>query len=130
VKMDDRGRILVPLAARETVGITPQTPILLVANPEERNIVLTPIPEAARLVSLQVKLPDRPGALAKAAQVVAEHGVDLLMTESRTLSRGAEAEWNAVADFAKARSSPEEVARALMETGAAKKAQSRELSPR
>ena len=127
VKMDDRGRVLIPMYARDALSIGPETSLLLFVDQEQRNIVLTPITEKARLATIRVMLPDVPGALAKAAQFIAQRGVDLIMSESRTLSRGKTAEWTVVADFSQTSSSPKKIAEQIVRRGFATNASARDI---
>ncbi|MBO3803999.1 MAG: ACT domain-containing protein [Candidatus Brockarchaeota archaeon] len=127
VKVDERGRVLIPLYARNALSIGTGTPLLLVVDQEQKNLVMTPITEKARLATIRVLLQDVPGALAKAAQFVAEHGVDLVMSESRTLSRGRTAEWTAVADFSKTKLAPKKMAELIVKKGIAAKAEAKEM---
>lgn len=127
VKIDERGRVLIPLFARNALSIGTETSLLLVVDQEQKNLVMTPITEKAKLASIKVLLQDIPGALAKAAQFMAEQGIDLVMSESRTLSRGRTAEWTAVADFSKTKLTPKKLAELIVKRGIATKAEAREM---
>jgi bifunctional DNA-binding transcriptional regulator/antitoxin component of YhaV-PrlF toxin-antitoxin module len=127
VKIDERGRVLIPLFARNALSIGTETSLLLVVDQEQKNLIMTPITEKAKLASIKVLLQDIPGALAKAAQFVAEQGIDLVMSESRTLSRGRTAEWTAVADFSKTKLTPKKLAELIVKRGIATKAEAREM---
>jgi len=127
VKMDDRGRVLIPIYARDALSIGPDTSLLLLVDQEQKNVVLTPITEKAKLATIRVVLPDVPGALAKAAQFIAEKGVDLIMSESRTLSRGKTAEWNVVADFSQTELTPKRIAEQIVRRGIATTAMARDI---
>jgi len=127
VKMDDRGRVLIPIYARDALSIGSDTSLLLLVDQEQKNIVLTPITEKARLATIKIVLPDVPGALARAAQFMAERGVDLIMSESRTLSRGKTAEWNVVADLSQAKSTPRKIAEQIVRKGVATTASARDI---
>jgi len=69
-----------------------------------------------------------PGALAKAAKILAEQGVDLLSSESRTLRRGKSAEWVVVADVSRCECKLEELERQIIDGGAAKEVKFRSYS--
>ncbi|MFH1095406.1 MAG: ACT domain-containing protein, partial [Candidatus Micrarchaeota archaeon] len=45
------------------------------------------------LVSMTIGLSDAPGSLARMAKVLADAGVDLVSSESRSVHRGQNAEW-------------------------------------
>lgn len=127
VKIDERGRILIPLYARDALSVRPETPLLFMVDHEQKNIVLTPITENVKLASIKVTLPDVPGALAKAAQFIAEKQVDLIMSESRTLARGKTAEWTAVADLSQTKLTPKKIAEQMVKRGIATKAYVRKI---
>jgi AbrB family looped-hinge helix DNA binding protein len=100
VKLDGKGRILIPIDIRKTLGLREGMYLLLVADSEHNEVRLTPfIDSGVKLARIIVGLKDAPGALARIAGILAEMGVDLLFSESRTIRRGEEAEWIAVADL-------------------------------
>lgn len=100
VKLDSKGRILIPIDIRKTLGLREGMYLLLVADSERNEVRLTPfIDSGVKLARITVGLKDAPGALARIAGILAEIGVDLLFSESRTIRRGEEAEWIAVADL-------------------------------
>jgi AbrB family looped-hinge helix DNA binding protein len=100
VKLDGKGRILIPIDIRKTLGLREGMYLLLVADSEHNEVRLTPfIDSGVKLARIIVGLKDVPGALARIAGILAEMGVDLLFSESRTIRRGEEAEWIAVADL-------------------------------
>ncbi|MBS7612027.1 ACT domain-containing protein [Candidatus Bathyarchaeota archaeon] len=101
-KIDSKGRISIPVKVREALGLKEGMRILLIADVEERKIAINPFADPdAKLVEFKISLNDVPGALARAASILAKNGIDLLFSESRTLRRGEHAEWIAIADYSK-----------------------------
>ncbi|MEM2850049.1 MAG: ACT domain-containing protein [Candidatus Bathyarchaeia archaeon] len=101
-KIDDKGRVSIPLKVREALGLKDGMRILLIADVEERKIAINPFADPdAKLVEFKISLNDVPGALARAASILAKNAIDLLFSESRTLRRGEYAEWIAIADYSK-----------------------------
>lgn len=101
-KIDAKGRISIPANVREALGLKDGMRVLLIADIEEKKIMINPFADPeAKLVEFRISLSDVPGALAKAASILANNGVDLLFSESRTLKRGEYAEWIAIADCSK-----------------------------
>ncbi|MEM3546136.1 MAG: ACT domain-containing protein [Candidatus Bathyarchaeia archaeon] len=101
-KIDAKGRISIPVKVREALGLKDGMRVLLIADVEERKIAINPFADPeAKLVEFRISLNDVPGALAKAASILANNGIDLLFSESRTLRRGESAEWIAIADYSK-----------------------------
>lgn len=100
VKLDSKGRILIPIDIRRVLGLREGMHLLIVLDTERSEVRLTPfIDSGTRLAKIIVGLRDIPGALARIARILADMGVDLLFSESRTIRRGEEAEWMAVADL-------------------------------
>ena len=93
---------------------------MLVADLDRKEIRIVPFADPeAKLFELRVTFADIPGALARAATVLAKEGVDLLSTESRTLRRGESAEWVAIIDVSNCKLGSNELKRKLIEDGAA-----------
>jgi len=101
-KIDALGRDSIPAKVREALGLKDGMRVLLVADIEERRIAINLFADPeAKLVEFRISLSDIPGALARAASILAKNGIDLLFSESRTLRRGEYAEWIAIADYSK-----------------------------
>jgi len=120
VKLDGKGRILIPIDVRKTLGLREGMYLLLVADSERNEVRLTPfIDSGVKLARITVGLKDAPGALARIAGILAEIGVDLLFSESRTIRRGEEAEWIAVADLTNCNLDPDTMKEKLLADGRA-----------
>jgi len=121
VRIDSRGRITMPSSLREAVKLSEGMYVMLVADLDEKEVRIVPFADPeAKLVELCITFSDVPGALAKAANILAKHGVDLLSSESRTLRRGKSAEWVVVADVSRCKCKLEELKQKIVEEGAAK----------
>jgi hypothetical protein len=70
-------------------------------------------------------LSDIPGALAKAAKILADEGVDLLSSESRTLRRGTSAEWVVIADISRGQCELKDLKQKIIAEGTAKEVEFR-----
>ncbi|MBT8171860.1 AbrB family transcriptional regulator [Candidatus Bathyarchaeota archaeon] len=102
VRVDSRGRITMPSSIREAVRLSEGMYVMLIADLDKKEIRIAPFADPeAKLVELTISFSDVPGALAKAANILAEEGVDLLSSESRTLRRGKSAEWIVIADISR-----------------------------
>ncbi len=121
VRVDSRGRITMPSSIREAVRLSEGMYVMLIADLDAKDIRITPFADPeAKLVELSIAFSDIPGALAKAANILAQQGVDLLSSESRTLRRGRSAEWVVVADVSRCKCTLEELERQIVAEGAAK----------
>jgi AbrB family looped-hinge helix DNA binding protein len=99
VKLDKKGRLIIPNAFRESLGMKTGESVVLTEDKENGRIIAYPIEKNVR--KLEILLGDQPGALASAAAILRDHNVDLVYTESRSIKRGKEAIWTVVADFTK-----------------------------
>ncbi len=102
VRVDNKGRITIPMVVREALGIVEGMHIILIADSEKREILLSPLlPPKAALVEISLKLHDIPGALATVTGELAELNVDLIASHCTTIKRGELAECTLVADISK-----------------------------
>ena len=126
VRIDSRGRITMPSHLREAVRLSEGMYVMLIADLDEKEVRIVPFADPeAKLVEFRIAFSDMPGALAKAANILAMMGVDLLSSESRTLRRGKSAEWVVVADVSRCKCKLEELEQKIIEGGAAKEVKSR-----
>jgi len=121
VRIDSRGRVTMPSSIRDAVRLSEGMYVILIADLDRKEVRIVPFADPeAQLVEFRITLADIPGALAKAAAVLAREGVDLLSSESRTLRRGESAEWFVVADVSKCKCRLEELEQKVIEEAAAK----------
>jgi prephenate dehydratase len=112
-----------PATIRDGIGIAEGMHIMLIGDLDRREIRIVPFADPeANLVELQITLKDIPGALAKAATILADNNIDLLTSQSRTLRRGKSAEWIVIADISKADESIDKICSEIVNKGAAEKA--------
>ncbi len=131
VRMDSKGRIFVPSRIRSLLNLREGMSFMMIADAERHEIRLIPLAdERAQIFRLTVLMDDVVGALSRVVGVVAEEGVDLLMTQSRTIRRGELAEWVAVADFSSVRSGVEGVVEKLRSLPIVKGVEVERLEPR
>jgi hypothetical protein len=77
------------------LGLHPDDRVFVSLDEENNRVLLFPASEKGLCV-IEIGLSDSPGSLAKAASVLANAGVDLVSSESRSTSRGNLAIWRAV----------------------------------
>jgi AbrB family looped-hinge helix DNA binding protein len=97
VKLDNKGRIIIPFHIRDYLGLREGTE-LLVTNNEKRELRILPLMNG-KICEINVMLSDTPGSLAKIINTIAKHGVDVLMSTSQTIEKGKLAEWIAMVDM-------------------------------
>ncbi len=121
VRIDSRGRVTLPSSIRDAMKLSEGMYVMLIANLDNKEVRIVPFADPeAKLVEFRITFSDLPGALAKAADVLAQQGVDLLSSESRTLRRGQSAEWIIIADVSKCDCKLEKLKNKIIEDGAAK----------
>jgi len=121
VRIDSRGRVTMPSSIRDALRLSEGMYVILIADVDRKEVRIVPFADPeARLVEFRITFADVPGALAKAAALLAREGVDLLSSESRTLRRGESAEWVAIADVSNCKCRLDELERKVVEEAAAK----------
>lgn len=110
------------------MGLSEGTYVMLIADVDKREAHLVPFAHpGAKLAEFQMGLGDLPGALAKAAALLADLGVDLLSSQSRTLRRGELAEWYVIGDISTCKVGIEELQKVLEREASIKSAKIRML---
>ncbi len=99
VKIDEKGRVLIPSSFRDFLGIKAESEVLLTLDESQRAVVISPTSEKS-LVLIKILMSDAPGSLSRLASVLTSQGVDLVSSESHSVSRGKEAEWRVVCSAA------------------------------
>jgi len=118
VRVDSRGRITMPSSIREAVRLSEGMYVMLIADLDKKEVRIAPFADPeAKLVELNITFSDVPGALAKSASILADEGVDLLSSESRTLRRGKFAEWVIVADISRCKCTLKELEQKIVAEG-------------
>lgn len=98
VRVDSKGRIIVPFHIRDYLGLKEGTE-LIVSNNGKKELRIFPLNSSTANIS--VLLNDTPGSLAKVIETVAKHKVDILISMSKTVIKGKTAEWTAIIDVSK-----------------------------
>ena len=98
VKVDSKGRIIVPYHIRDYLGLREGTEMLIINN-EKRELRILPLFENASEIS--VIIDDVPGALSSVLEVVSKNSVDIITSLSKTLEKGKTAHWEAIVDISR-----------------------------
>jgi len=101
IKVDSKGRITIPSSIREIFGIREGMSILIYADVDEKKIVLSPIPEQAKLVEIIALVDDRPGVVAEMSKTLADRGVDIVALKCVVIKRGEVGECSFIVDLSK-----------------------------
>lgn len=98
IKIDDRGRILIPQAVRGMMGLRPLSETVGTYDSDKNLFMLMPLRQGGNFVRITFKISDRPGSLAKVANSIASLGINLVATSSTTIIPAKLAEWEIIAD--------------------------------
>lgn len=90
-RVDEKGRLLVPAGIRKVIGLESGVEALI--SVEGKTAVISPVFEK-KACELRIVMGDKPGTLAKAAALLSREGFDIIMSESRSLEREKNAEWD------------------------------------
>lgn len=118
VKLDTRGRLVIPNEFREILNLKEGDEVLISLDSKTDTLVISPTyGEPKNLVIIEIEFSDAPGCLAKIAEKIAKMKIDLVMTESKSSQRGKKARWDIIADISKCKSNINEIKQLLLQTG-------------
>ncbi len=96
VKLDSKGRIIVPFHIRDYLGLKEGNELIIVNN-EKRELRIFPLING-NTAHVRIVMSDIHGSLSKIMNALSKNDVDILMSMSRTIERGKIAEWSAIID--------------------------------
>ena len=118
VRLDTRGRLVLPNEFRETLNLKEGDEVLISLDSKTDTLTISPIyGKPTDLVKMEIEFGDTPGCLAKIAKKIADMKVDLVITESKSSQRGKKARWDIIADISKCTSSISEIKQKLLQSG-------------
>jgi len=117
IRLDTRGRLVIPNEFRETLDLKEGDEVLLSLDSKTNTLIISPTyGKQSDLVKMEIEFGDSPGTLAKIAGLIAQMKIDLIMTESKSFQRGKKARWNIIADVSKCSYSINEIKQKLLQT--------------
>jgi len=118
IRLDTRGRLVIPNEFREPLKLKEGDEVLISLDIKTDTLTITPIyGKPTDLVKIEIEFGDTPGCLAKIAKKIADIKIDLLMTESKSSQRGKKARWSIVADISKSQYKINEIKQLIMQSG-------------
>lgn len=115
VKIDSKGRILIPAQIRDFLNVNKGTEIILIPDNKKTQLKIIPFTKE-KTAKLKFFLSDSPGSLAKVANILAKYNVNILTSESRTTATKQTAEWNIIADITKCGTYLDKIKERLLES--------------
>jgi AbrB family looped-hinge helix DNA binding protein len=97
VKVDSKGRILIPVQFRDHMGVEEGTEMIIVPDNDNNHFKVLPISKDAT-AEIRLMLGDMPSSLASVADALAANSFDILVSESRRMSEGL-TEWRIIVDL-------------------------------
>ncbi len=114
VRVDSKGRITIPLFIREAMDIEEGRFLVLIADLEKKELILTPVSSEKGVVyEISVEMLDKPGALAEFSIIIKNIGLDILASRCSTLQRGKIGECTVIAEPISGELSVEEIEKEL-----------------
>ena len=97
VKIDSKGRILIPFHIRNYADLNENSEVMLMSN-GNKEIKVIPIVEGEN-ATINILMKDEQGSLGKTIDTLSKHNIDILMSHSKTIEKGKLAEWTAMLDI-------------------------------
>lgn len=100
VAIDQRGRIVIPKEARNALGITTNSQLMMISDSEAKEIRITPIGLSGDKVpiKLRITMADIPGALAKLATLFGKLGLSMMYSEAVIIEKDKTAVWTVISE--------------------------------
>ena len=119
-RIDGKGRLIIPAAYREVLGLQEDSHVLLTLNTEKNALSVLPFASAGDdLCRMHVELSDAPGSLSRLLLLLAKSKVDLVQTESIASDRGRSAKWRATVDLSGCKTKPTAIKELLLKENVA-----------
>ncbi|MCX6819193.1 MAG: hypothetical protein NT129_04315 [Candidatus Aenigmarchaeota archaeon] len=96
VKLDKKGRIILPFHVRDYLGLK-EGMEMLISNNEKNELKIFPL-FTGKTADIKVMIEDKIGSLNKLLDVIEKNKIHILMSTSKTIERGSLAEWSAIVD--------------------------------
>ncbi len=102
LRVDSKGRVTIPRTVREALNIVEGGYVIMIADLNKNEIVLTPGGgSGGKVMELKISFRDVKGKLAEISEKLVELGVDQLSTSCRTVKKGELAECTLVIEVPK-----------------------------
>ncbi len=116
VKLDAKGRMLIPIHVRKFLGLDDGTELIIVEDNKKQQIRILPLIKE-KTAELRFTLGDMPGSLAYVADTLAAYNMNIIMSESKTLVKGRTAEWDVIVDTSECSGTLDQLKKEIAESG-------------
>lgn len=95
LRIDERGRLLIPIVMRKSLGIVENSNLLAICDSENGEIRLKPFQfsDQENLIKIRILMEDQTGSLAALARAFADKKISMVHDESILIKKGVFAEW-------------------------------------
>lgn len=116
VKLDSKGRVLIPIHIRKFLNVDDGTELIIVEDGDKQQVRVLPLVKE-KTAELRFMIGDMPGSLAYIADTLSEFNINIIMSESRTLVKGKMAEWDVIVDTSECNGSLDQMKKQISESG-------------
>ncbi len=98
LKIDSRGRIVIPRSMRKSLNLKENSQIMLISDPDDNELRIIPLPfsDEQTFIKFKMIIPDEPGALSKISHVFGKVGASIIHGQTITLKKNQIAEFSVV----------------------------------
>ncbi len=97
-KLDSKGRILIPIHIRKMMNADDGMEMVIIPDNERHQARILPLTRE-KTAEFKIFMNDMPGSLAGVANTFSDYNVDIIMSQSRSITKGKLAEWDIIADI-------------------------------
>ena len=100
IKIDSKGRILIPASVRKSMSIEPDTEIVLMPRKDGKGVSIMPISDK-NAAKCKVQISNSMRGLSNVMEVMEMLNVGVLMSQSRNMMGNGTSEWTFILDTSK-----------------------------
>ena len=108
IKIDSKGRILIPAGFRKKLGIKPDSELVIIPGKEGRGVSIMPISDK-NAAKCTVRIKDSMRGLSNVMEVMDMLNVGVLMSQSKNLMGNGTSEWTFILDTSKSNGESEKL---------------------